>query len=310
MLYNKVVLAAAAATAVNAQRPSDESICDYYTTALLKENTAENQATLLTLVVNTVVIGNYTEPNVGIKVPGILAPGTVDGEDVNLMPYFSGELATTNRGGNQGVKVNFLDGGAAEPLKKNMPADDDSSNQYFLLTHLYQFFGSLLGCSMQGMSGFDAYMADPSMYEVHKFMNLNLAENTYFIQQVGMAAASFGVAEEDVTTVGMALNSLFNVRCAPPATAVKAQGPQLQSICIDEKTCPLADNADCALYSGQGGNSTTTTTTTPTSSAMPTATGGNGDGGAAEPTSVPGGAAVVHGLGLGALVAAVAAFAL
>jgi hypothetical protein len=59
MRYNKLALAAVAATAVNAQdRPEDESICDFYTTALLEENTAENQATLLTLVVNTVVIGN------------------------------------------------------------------------------------------------------------------------------------------------------------------------------------------------------------------------------------------------------------
>ncbi len=52
------IAVAAAATAVNAQRPSDTPICDYYTTALLKNNTAENQATLLTLLVNTVVIGN------------------------------------------------------------------------------------------------------------------------------------------------------------------------------------------------------------------------------------------------------------
>lgn len=59
MRFNKVAIAAAAATAVNAQdRPEDVSICDYYTKALLKNNTAENQATLLTLVVNTVVIGN------------------------------------------------------------------------------------------------------------------------------------------------------------------------------------------------------------------------------------------------------------
>lgn len=60
---------AAAATVANAQsssstssapagRPTDTPICDYYTTALLKNNTAENQATLLTLLVNTVVIGN------------------------------------------------------------------------------------------------------------------------------------------------------------------------------------------------------------------------------------------------------------
>lgn len=49
---------AAAATSVSAQRPEDTPICDYYTKALLKENNATNQATLLTLLVNTVVIGN------------------------------------------------------------------------------------------------------------------------------------------------------------------------------------------------------------------------------------------------------------
>jgi hypothetical protein len=61
MRYSKLAVLAAA-TAVSAQRPEDESICDYYTTALLKNNTAENQATLLTLVVNTAVIGNCTYP--------------------------------------------------------------------------------------------------------------------------------------------------------------------------------------------------------------------------------------------------------
>lgn len=29
-----------------------------------------------------------------------------------------------------------------------------------LLTHLYEFFGSLLGCSEVGMTGFSAYMGD------------------------------------------------------------------------------------------------------------------------------------------------------
>jgi hypothetical protein len=53
-----LIAAAAAAGPTMAQRPETQSICDYYTTALLKENSAENQATLLTLVVNTVVIGN------------------------------------------------------------------------------------------------------------------------------------------------------------------------------------------------------------------------------------------------------------
>jgi hypothetical protein len=35
---------------------------------------------LLTLVVNTAIIGNYSDVNVGVKVPGILAPGTYNGD--------------------------------------------------------------------------------------------------------------------------------------------------------------------------------------------------------------------------------------
>jgi hypothetical protein len=60
-----------------AQRPADTSICDYYTTALLKDNNAIDQVALLVFVVNTAVIGNYSEVNVGVKVPSILTPGFV-----------------------------------------------------------------------------------------------------------------------------------------------------------------------------------------------------------------------------------------
>lgn len=67
----------------------------------------------------------------------------------------------------------------------------------------------------------------------------------YFIQQVGLSAASFGVADADVKAAGTALNKLFNHRCEPKETVVPAQGPAFQSICID-KSCPLADNATCA----------------------------------------------------------------
>lgn len=175
-----------------------------------------------------------TTPNVGIAVPGILAPGKVDGVDVNLLPYFDGSLASSNRGGSSGVAVNNLDGGGAEPLKKNMPANSNTSNQYFLLTHLYAFFGSLLGCTTYGMPGFPAYDGFPSQYQVHKFMDLDHHEVSYFIQQVGLAASSFGVSKDDVTAVGGALDKLFNYKCLPPATAIKAQGPQLQSICAEE----------------------------------------------------------------------------
>ncbi|MCJ1226739.1 hypothetical protein MMC12_003392 [Toensbergia leucococca] len=112
-----------------AQRPSNTSMCDYYTTALLKDNTATNQYTLLTLLVNTAVIGNYTKPNVGIKVDGILAPGEYNGTMVNLLPYFDGGLASSNRGGSSGVSINFLDDGGAVPLMMNKPSNGTSSNQ-------------------------------------------------------------------------------------------------------------------------------------------------------------------------------------
>ncbi|KAI1077258.1 hypothetical protein F5B20DRAFT_583502 [Whalleya microplaca] len=325
----------AAATATNAQRPTDTPICDYYTTALLKNNTADNQATLLTLIVNTVVIGNYTTPNVGVQVPGILAPGQYMGEDVNLLPYFNGGLASSNRGGSSGVSVNFLDDGGAEPLMNNKPANTNSSKQYFLLTHLYQFFGSLLGCSMQGMAGFDAYTGHASMYDVHKFMDLDSAEVGYFINQVALAAASFGVAQDDISAVGTALTSLFDVRCAPPTTAIMAQGPQLQSICIAED-CPLAPNSTCSSYEpavepvsasssmlatasstpNPEGNSTTATSSTTSASPMyPTVSGtttanATSSMTSSSPTMVATAGAATNGLGIAAAAAGLAALLL
>jgi hypothetical protein len=130
MLFRSIAIALATVGAAIAQRPANESICDYYTTALLMTNNATNQHTLLTLLVNTVVIGNYTQPNVGVSVPGILDPhGMYNGTKVNLLPYFDGDLASSNNGGKMGVTKNFLDGGGAAPLMKNMPANDMSSNQ-------------------------------------------------------------------------------------------------------------------------------------------------------------------------------------
>lgn len=188
-----------------------------------------------------------TTPNVGVSVPGILAPGTYNGVKVDLLPYFNGQLASSNRGGSAGVAINFLDGGGAAPLQKNMPADDAGSNQYFLLTHLYQFFGSLLGCSEYSMAGFPAYDGFPSMYAVHRFMDLGPNQLGYFIEQVALSAQSFGVAEADLAAVGEALGTLFGHRCAPNATAIAAQGPQQQSICTADD-CPAAPGAVCDQY--------------------------------------------------------------
>jgi hypothetical protein len=78
-------------------------------------------------------------------------------------------------------------------------------------------------------------------------MDLSYAEVGYFITQVALSAASFGVAQSDLQIVGTALGSIFDVRCAPATIVIPAQGAQLQSICTD-MTCPLAMNSSCALY--------------------------------------------------------------
>lgn len=41
-----------------------------------------------------------------------------------------------------------------------------------LLTHLYEYFASALGCSMYGTKDSGPYQGDPNLYEVHKFMAL------------------------------------------------------------------------------------------------------------------------------------------
>ncbi|KAG9640190.1 hypothetical protein KCU64_g13058, partial [Aureobasidium melanogenum] len=96
-------------------------------------------------------------------------------------------------------------------------------------------------------TGFPSYAGFGSQASVHRFMDLSAAEVGYFIEQVALAASSFGVSQDDIATVGKALNSIFNVRCAPPTTVIPAQGAQLQSICQDE-TCPLAPEPTCAAY--------------------------------------------------------------
>ena len=86
------------------------------------------------------------------------------------------------------------------------------------------------------------------MYNVHKFMDLNVYQMTYFIEQVGLSASSFGVTADDVKTVATALEGAFNMRCAAPMAIIPAQGAQLQAICIDGD-CPIVTiNATCGSY--------------------------------------------------------------
>lgn len=106
------------------------TLCQKYTIALFGEDTPANEYALLVRLVNTVVIGNYTQPNVGIAVPGILAPGMYGGHNVSLLQYFDGSLKSTNNENGKGGQVqNFLDDGGAAPLMQNMPSYHNGTAQ-------------------------------------------------------------------------------------------------------------------------------------------------------------------------------------
>lgn len=123
-------LLALVSTVIAASQRSNTSVCDFYTTELLKENNATNQETLVMLLVNTAIIGNYTVPNTGLNVPGVLAKNaSYNGTAINLLPYFNGDLASSNRGGSQGVSINFLDDGGGSLLRENKPSKGTTSNQ-------------------------------------------------------------------------------------------------------------------------------------------------------------------------------------
>lgn len=106
------------------------------------------------------------------------------------------------------------------------------------------------------------------MYDVHKFMDLTAAENNYFIEQVALSAASFGVAASDLQTVGTALNSLFGYRCSPEVTVTGGQ-PELQAICIAD-SCPTSPNATCSAYAAAVMPSVAVSSLVPTTTASVT----------------------------------------
>jgi hypothetical protein len=203
-----------------------DTICVKYTKALFGNDTADNELSLMKAVVNLALLGNSS-----LGVAGILAPGG------GLRFYFTGAKDTTNINGTPG-KENFLD--ASNPAN---PAP--STNTYVLLTHLYQFFGGLLGCTA---NGFPSYKGDPDMYRVHKFMRLQHNEVLYFNRQVTDAASALGVAPSDVYTIGNLLNGVFNKRCTPPLTSADGVPSFLvgtdPSICTSSN-CPIENASYC-----------------------------------------------------------------
>lgn len=160
------------------------------------------------------------------------------------------------------------------------------------------------------MTGFDKYDGQPSMYKVHKFMNLGNAEMTYFVTQVGLAAASFGVAKEDVAAVGKALLDTFNMKCSAPVELIPGSGPLPQAICIADN-CMQAKDAKCDAYAKA--EAPVKCTAKPTGGMNGTATATPAPSGSATGTAKPPvatGAAGVNAVNFAALAAGVAALVL
>ena len=80
---------------------------------------------------------------------------------------------------------------------------------------------------------FPVFMGQSSMYQVHKFMALDAYEVQYFIEQVGLSAASFGVADADIEYVGRVLQEFFGFKCAPAVDIIPGKSEELQSICTE-----------------------------------------------------------------------------
>lgn len=193
------------------------TICEIYSTGDKKSFDSVRQLNFISAFVNLAVLGDPA-----LNVPGILA------SEGGLAPIFAGAGSTTNRGG-VAVTVNFLDGG---------------TNQMVLLEHLYQFFGSLIGCNA---AGFPPYGGVASVFEVHRFMDIDKAENDFFIKQVGLAAGALGVSSADVTIITNLLDTTFNRRCSKPLTIEDGVPAFLigtkPSVCVAE-TCPLDVDPD------------------------------------------------------------------
>ncbi|KAI1151574.1 hypothetical protein F4825DRAFT_352687 [Nemania diffusa] len=234
-----------------ADRPENITACDFYTQKTIGDITPANQQLLMTLVLHSALLGPYSQYN---TVPvddftGALYARQYQGSYVDLSVYFNGALASANTGKDQGEAVNFLDDGGLPLARQSKPGNGNTtSHQYVFFTHVYSYFGTFLGCSTLGTPTFPPYAGKASMYEVHKYMDLNAAELGYFIEQAVKGLVSFGFSDADAQFVNATLTGKFDSRCAPAEPIIPASaGPQLQAICV-APDCALSANDTCSAY--------------------------------------------------------------
>jgi hypothetical protein len=237
-----------------------QSICQWYAASGTDHgNDAVNQYRLVKALVTRAILGNSTGESSLVNVPGLVKAGSP------TLTFFDG---TTNSRANGGsVNNNHPAGsGTASP---NYLANPDALN--YLVDHLVSFFGSALGCTGYA---FPAYTGVTSMKAVHAGMQINAAVFNYFNEQVALSAKSYGVSDDDVTTVAGVLGSF--------GRATAADG-----VLNDASIC----NQDgCPCQTGYSGNTCTATAaaggvTAGSGSSSSTANGGGGGGGSSSSSS-------------------------
>ncbi|RFU27312.1 hypothetical protein B7463_g9032, partial [Scytalidium lignicola] len=283
---------------VNAQeRPNTTTPCDYYAEKIGGSNTAANQQLAMALVLHSALLGPYSKYNTVTvsNFTGALVPTTFNGEYVDLRGYFNAAFASTNTGKDHGEAVNFWDDGGMEAALQTKPGNGNpNANQDRFYTHVYSYFGTFLGCSHIGSKELSAYAGKASMYEVHKYMDINAAKMAFFIDQAVRGLLSIGFTDSDAEFVNRTLDMTFNKRCAPATPVVPVEaGPQLQAICV-APDCALSVNDTCPAYktpvapavanvtllgnytkTSNGSTSLNTSTTASSTSAIPSPTGSN-----------------------------------
>lgn len=80
---------------VNAQRPSNLSICDYYAESRYGANNVTTQFRLMQSIVALAFGGGRGVDGTEPDSTGILNPGRFDGQDVNLRSWFDGTSTVT-----------------------------------------------------------------------------------------------------------------------------------------------------------------------------------------------------------------------
>ncbi|QLI73106.1 uncharacterized protein G6M90_00g104230 [Metarhizium brunneum] len=278
-----------------ADRPNDQSICDYYASQRYGASNSTTQLRLMQGIVAYAYAGGNTLPNPATNSTGIFNPGQFNGYNVYLRPWFDGSKATTNLN-NQAVGVDWLDGGGTEPLIAFLNGSTKSAdikngtNQYKLFTHWYYVFGKIYSCS-QYKTFLDSSFTPLTPAYVHRFMDLNQTEVGYFIEQLIAASKYYGFSDTDAATLSTFMNARYNIRCAPPANG------ELYSICLANE-CPLAaPDANCDVYNNiqpYGLSNATTQSSTPTP-VLPTTSTASSPSSTAAPTAPAGGSSSLSG---------------